>query len=260
MVRLMSVCLAAALFQADEDALAKLKPGAALAKAQPAWGKKKGCHVKLELTSTLLSNELQGVEKAEFDGKLVKDFVALRGSAELYARGPEKLIRQDREFVEPRRATGKVNRIGLMTRNPAIVVAELFRFPAGAQFGADEKVDGVDCRILETNADEKTMIDQIKEVSGNLKALEAYYIKDLTAVTDRKNSTSAYKVWLSKSTLLPARLEWTLTIVVNKKAIPFAADQVPDQFQAAYVYLFPKYDTELEIQVPPAVKAKLGAP
>lgn len=260
MMRLVWVCLAASLLQADEDALAKLKPPHALSKAQPVWARKKGCHVKLEMTSTLLSTELKGIEKAEFEGKLVRDFVALRGSAELYARGPEKLIRQDKDFVEPRRATGRVNRIASMVRNPAIVVAELFRFPAGAQYGADEKVDGVECRILETKADEKTMVDQIKEVSGNLKALEAYYIKDLTAVTDRKNSTSAYKVWLSKSTLLPARLDWTLTIVVNKKAIPFGADEVPDQFEAAYIYLFPKYDTELEIQVPPAVKAKLGAP
>jgi hypothetical protein len=260
MLRLVSICLAATLFQADEDAISKLKPTQALGKGRDAWGKKKGCHVKVEMTSTLLSTELRALEKAEFEGKLVRDFLALRGTAELYAKGPEKLIRQDKDFVEPRRATGRVNRIGIMLRNPAIVVAELFRFPAGAQYGADEKVDGVDCRILETNADEKTTVEQIKEISGNLKALEAYYIKDLTAVTDRKNSTSAYKAWISKSTLLPARLEWKLTIVVNKKAIPFGADEVPDQFEAAYVYLFPKYDSDLEIQVPPAVKAKLGAP
>ena len=252
--------LAAALVQADEDPMAKLKAPQALLKAKEAWTKKKGVHHKLQLTSSLLANELKGVEQVSFSGKLVKDFASLLGDAEVYARGVDKLIRQDKNFVEPKQASGKNNRTGSLVRNPAVVVAELFRFAGGASYGADEKVGDVDCRIVETAADERTIMEQIKEVSGTLKSLEAYYIKDFTSITDRKQSTSVYKAWMSRSTLLPARLEWTLTIVVNKKAIPFGGDQVPDQFEAAYVYHFPKYDTELEIQVPPQVRAKLGGP
>jgi len=259
MMRLAVACLAAAAFQAADD-WAKMKAPQALAKSQSAWGKKKGCHVKVDITSTLLSAELRALEKAEFEGKLIRDFMALRGSAEIYGRGTEKLVRQDNAFVEPRRAGGRLNRTSTFARNPAVVVGELFRFAAGSTFGADEKVGDVECRIVETAADEKTVIDQVKELTGNLKALEAYYVKDLTSVTDRKKSSSVYKAWISKESLLPARLEWKLTIVVDKKTIPFGGDQVPDQFEASYVCLFTKYNSELEVQIPPAVKQKFGEP
>lgn len=260
MMRLAILCLVAAAFQADDDAFAKLKAPQALTKAQPAWTKKKGCHVKVDITSSLLAAEMKGVEKAEFEGTLIRDFMALRGTAEIYGRGAEKLIRQDRDFVEPRRATGKNNRTASVTRNPALVVAELFRFNGAATFAVDEKVGDVDCRVVETAADERSLIEQVKEVSGTLKSLEAYFVKDFTSVTDRKKSTSIYKAWLSKSTMLPAKLEWELTIVVNKKAIPFGADQVPDEFKASYIYLFTKYDSELEVEIPAPVKAKFGQP
>jgi hypothetical protein len=260
MMRVAVVCLVASAFQAAENPWEKMKAPQALAKSQAAWPKKKGCHVKMDVTSTLLSSELRALEKAEFEGKLVKDFMALRGAAEIYGRGPEKLVRQDNAFVEPRRATGRLNRTATFCRNPAVAVGELLRFSAGATFGADEKVGDVECRIVETAADPKTLIDQIKELTGDLKALEAYYIKDLTAVTDKKKSTSAYKAWIAKATYLPARLEWTLTIAVDKKTIPFGADQVPDQFEASYVFLFTKYDSELQVEIPPPVKAKFGQP
>src|SRR5688572_12818159 len=58
MGRWMGVFLAAALVQADEDAMAKLKAPQALVKAKDAWAKKKGAHTKLDLTSSLLANEL----------------------------------------------------------------------------------------------------------------------------------------------------------------------------------------------------------
>jgi hypothetical protein len=260
MVRFAALVLAAAAFQAEDEALAKLKAPQLLTKAQPAWTKKKGCHLKIEITSSLLAAELRGVEKAEFEGKLIRDFMAIRGTAEIYGRGTEKLIRQDNTFVEPRKANARNNRTGTIARNPAVVVAELFRFAGGATFGADEKVGDVECRVIETAADEKSLMDQVREVTGSLKALDAYYIKDMTSVTDRKKSTSVYKAWIAKGTLLPARLEWTLTIAVNKKAIPFGGDEVPDQFEAAYIYHFTKYDTELQVDVPPVVKQKFGAP
>ena len=260
MARLAALCLAAALFQGNEDPIGKLKAPQVLAKTQPAWAKKKGCNLLVDITSSLLAAELRGVEKAEYAGKLLRDFVVLKGSAEIYGRGAEKLVKQDNAYVEPRKAGTKLNRLAVIARNPALVVAELFRFGGGATFGADEKVGDVDCRIVETAADERTVFEQVKEVTGGLKSLDAYYIKDMSAITDRKKSTSTYKVWLSRTDLLPAKLEWTLTIVVNKKAIPFGADEVPDQFEASYVFLFTKYDTNLDVEIPPAVKQKFGAP
>ncbi len=260
MIRLAALILAWAALQEGGDALGTLKAPQALTKSRDAWAKKKGCHVKVDVTSTLLSAELRALEKAEFEGKVVRDFMWLRGSAEIFGRGTEKLVRQDNNYVEPRRASGRLNRTGSLTRNPAVVLDELFRFTRGATFGADEKSGDVECRIVETAADERTLMEQVKEVTGSLKALEGYFIKDFTSVTDRKKSTSKYKAWISRADLLPARLEWTLTITVNKKSIPFGADEVPDQFEVSAVYLFTKYDTELQIDVPPAVKAKFGAP
>jgi hypothetical protein len=259
MGRLAVVVALAAFLQAEED-LSKLKAPQYLAKVQPNWTKKKGCHVKVEVNSPLLGSEMRAPEKAEFTGKLVKNFMGLRGSAELYGRDAEKLIKQDNLYVEPKRATSKLNRIGTVTRNPAPVMAELFRLAGASSFGADEKLKEEDCRVVQTSADERTVVEQIKEVTGSLKSLEAYYIKDMLAVTDRKKSNSAYKVWFSKKTLLPVRLEWTLVIAMNKKAIPFGADQIPDEFESTYAYDFSKYDTDLHIEVPVAVKQRFGAP
>jgi len=256
MARILAALLALAAFQADDE---KLKPGQFLTKVQGAWAKKKGCHLAMDVSSALLSSEPK-IEKAEFQGKLIKDFMAVRGSAEMYGRGTEKLIRQDKDFVEPRKATGKTNRIGSLTRHPSLVAAELFRFQAPATFGADEKQGDVDCRVIETSADEKTVMDQIREVTGTLKSLEQYYIKDFTSITDKKKSTSTYKAWIAKDTNLPVRIEWKLTIAINKKAIPIGGDQIPDQFDTDYVYKFTKYDTELQVDVPPQVKAKFGQP
>jgi len=132
MTRTLAALLALAAFQADDE---KLKPGQFLTKVQGLWAKKKGCHLAMDVTSALLSAEPK-IEKAEFEGKLIRDFMAVRGSAELYGRGTEKLIRQDKEFVEPRKATGRVNRVGSLSRNPSLVAAELFRFQAPATFGA----------------------------------------------------------------------------------------------------------------------------
>jgi hypothetical protein len=260
MVRLAGAILAAALLQAPEDPLAKLKAPQAVAKVREAWAKKKGCAVKLEVTSSLMAPEMRGVEKAEFDGFVLKDFAVLLGSAEIYARGTEKLIKQDKEYVEPRKANAKNNRIGTVTRNPAVTLGEVFRFAASAAFGSDEKVGAEECRIIETAADERTIIAQVKELTGNLKSLEAYFVKDMTAVTDKKKSTSAYKLWVSTKTALPVKLEWTLTIAMDKRAIPFGGDQIPDEIVATYVMEFSKFDAEIEVQVPAAVKQKLGGP
>ena len=259
MGRIALVVALSAAMQAGDDA-AKLKAPQYLAKAQPGWTKKKGCHLKVEITSSLLSAEIRAAEKAEFDGKLVKDFMGLKGTAEIYGRGADKLVRQDNAYVEPRKANSKLNRVATVTRNPALVVAELFRFAGASSFGADEKVKEEECRVVQTAADERTLVEQVKEVTGSLKALEQYYIKDMTAVTDRKKSSSVYKAWFNKDTLLPVRLEWTLTIAMNKKAIPFGADQVPDEFEAAYAYEFSKYDTELHIEVPVVVRQRFGPP
>ena len=258
MGRFLVVFLAAApLFQADDDQ--SKKPSQVLTRGQQNWNKKKGCTLAMDVTSILLSGE-QKVEKADLDGKLIRDFMAVRGTAEIYGRGTEKLIRQDNAFVEPRRASARLNRVGSLARNPSLVAAELFRFQAAATFGADEKHGTEECRIIETAADEKTVMDQIKEVTGNLKSLEAYFIKDFTSIADRKKSTSTYKAWISKATTLPARIEWKLVIAINKKTIPMGGDQIPDQFDIDYAYEFTKYDTELQIEIPPAVKAKFGAP
>jgi hypothetical protein len=257
MARFLALVLAAApLFQAEEEFK---KPQQVQSKAQQNWNKKKGCHLKMEVTSVLLSAEPK-VEKAEFEGKLLREFMAVRGSAELYGRGVEKLVRQDSAFVEPRRASARLNRISSLSRNPGLVAAELFRFQGGATFGADEKSGGEECRVIETAADEKTVMDQIKEVTGNLKSLEQYYIKDFTSITDRKKSSSTYKAWISKATTLPARIEWKLSIAINKKSIPIGGEQLPDTFDIDYVYEFTKYDTELQIDIPAPVKAKFGQP
>lgn len=258
MGRVAALLVLAAAFQADENAMGKLKAPQVLAKAQLAWAKKNGCHVELDLASALLSADLLEVEKAKFNGKLLKGLMALQGEAELYGRGPEKLIRKDKEFVEPRAVDGKTNRVGIVTRNPAVVVADLFRFAAAATFGADEKIGDADCRILETAADEKAVGEHIKEVSGGLKTLDKYFIKDLLSVSERKKSTSVYKAWLKKADLMPVRIEWTLTIVVSQGSI--GGEDGPGQFDVRCVYHFSKFDSELDVELPPPVRKKFGAP
>jgi hypothetical protein len=261
MSRIALVFTLAAAFQADEDKIGKLKPPQVLGKAQAAWLKKKGCHFKEDAVSTLLARDGGGEATANFEGKLQKDFAAFTGAADAYARGKDKLIKaRDGSYVEPRKADAALNRTGSILRNPWLTVNELARFAAPAAFAGEEKVGEADCTIVETAADEKSVQEQIKEVTGDLKSLEQYFIRDMSAVADRKKSSSLYKAWISKTDLLVAKVEWTLTIVMNKNAIPFDKDQVPDQIAIKYTMHFTKYDTELELDIPAPVKRYFKLP
>lgn len=261
MSRIALLLALAAAFQADEDKIGKLKAPQVLVKVQAAWAKKKGCHFKEGIVSTLLAREPGQEATAQFDGILVKDFAAFRGSAEAWARGKEKLIKaKDGNFVEPRKADVATNRTGSILRNPWLIVNELTRFAGLAAFGGEEKVGETECTIVETAADEKSVMEQIKEVTGDLKSLEQFYIRDMSTVADRKKSTSLYKAWISRADLLVAKLEWTLTIAMNKKSIPFDEDKIPDQIEIRYTMHFTKYDSELEMELPPAVKRYFKMP
>ncbi len=167
-MRVFALCLAlVAGFQGDEDKIAKLKAPQVLAKAQPAWAKRKGCHFKAEIVSALLSKEGFAPETIGFEGTLIRDFAAFHGSADLFARGREKLIKgKDGLFAEPVKTDGQTNRTGVITRNPSLLLADLFRFSGSAVYGGDEKIGEFDCRIIETAADERSLLDQVKEVTG----------------------------------------------------------------------------------------------
>ncbi len=262
-----------------EDKIGKMKAPETLKKALPEITKKKGYHVNEKVTIPALGGRGGGgqAQEPEFEGVVLKgDLAAMKGALEVYAKGPVTLVKNTKgEFVDPEKLTGQEAQQGTAFKNPALLVAEVFHFLATSAFTNDEAVEGVDCKIVETFADPKTTEDQIKRLldriskqipdqggggggGGGMGGMGGM-LGQLSNYVDKKASSSTYKMWLGKNDLLPYKIEWTLTIVVDKAKIPggFGA-QVPDKLEAMTVLKISKYDEALEVDWPKEIRAKFG--
>jgi hypothetical protein len=244
----------------QEDKIGKKKAPEALKLAGAEMAKKKGYHAGEKITLPQLGGQGGGQEPS-FDGIVLKDICAMKGSAEVYAKQAVTLVKNTQgQFVDPEQLQGAEQTIAASFRNPWIFVQEVTsRFAATSGFGNDEAVDGVDCKVAETFADEKTTQEQIKEVSSRIGQLRQYGVRDISGFTDKKASNSSYKVWIGKTDLLIRKIEWTLTIAIDKNKIPGGfGQQMPDKVEAKTELTFSKYDESLDWEWPKEIKAKFG--
>lgn len=245
----------------DKDLIGESKAPVILKKVQGVVAKAKGYHASETVTTPQMGRGGQGGgETPSFEGIVVKDVAAMKGSAELYAKATTVLVKSKQgQFLPPSSFNGQEGTIAGSFRNPAVVMAEYLRFAATAFYDGDEAVEGIDCRIVATTADERTLADQIKEISANMGELKRFGVGDISGYVDKKSSTSSYKAWVGKTDLKVYRLEWHLELIVDKDKIPGGFGQgLPDKIEASVEIKISKYDEELDWDWPKEIKAKFG--
>ena len=137
-----------------KDKLKKLKPGAAVLKSTANMWKLKGYHVAESASAA-------GQGPISFTGVARGDFCQLKGPADVYARRDQYLVKDSSgRFVAPDQSN---SREAGTARNPWLFLVDLKKFGKIAIWNGEDTVNGVECRIAESSADEKTMLAQINE-------------------------------------------------------------------------------------------------
>lgn len=249
----MNLALVLALLLQDEDKIGKDKAPGIVKKATAEVAKKKGMHFTEAVSISAMQDQ-----SSTFDGVQKKDFAAAKGSAEIYAKGAQYLVRSGGTFVNPDKLQGQDGVAAGSFRNPYLFLQDVAKLAGTASWGNDAEVDGVACKVADLVADEATVKAQIKEFSDNLPQ-QARQFGDVSNLIDSKKTTSTYKVYIGKKDLLIYKIEWVLKPVVKENALP---PQVPmDQLEgleAKTELTFKKYDEELDIDIPKEIQQKFG--
>lgn len=239
------------------DKIGKQKAPAVLAKAVADAQKRKSAAVK---ENVMLSAPAQTVSSA-FEGVLRKDFVAVKGTAEIYAKGGTYLVSSDGAFVAPEGIKGLPGTQAASFKNPALLLADLARAAAAATYDRDLAHEGKDCKVIDLAADVTLRKQYLQELSvrlaGPLKERAGALLAqvDLATLFDEKVSAAWFKVWVGKDDLILHKMEWGFEPRV-KQDLPF---KVPS-FEVSWhtEIKFSEWDREIKLDVPAAVKAKFG--
>jgi hypothetical protein len=201
-----------------------------------------------------------------FDGVLRKDFAGVKGTLEIYAQGTKTLVNTGARFDAPEEIEGQAQLQAATFRNPALLLSEVSKLVASAQFLSEETIDGKECRELTFVADEATLKQYLKEagdrLARQLKALAGGFAGAInsTGMMDEKASVATYSVLVGKEDLLVRRLTFVLKPKINPKSLP---PQVPPQFaqmalDQRYEVKFSRWDEDVPLEIPAAIKAKWG--
>src|SRR5207237_6461187 len=118
--------------------------------------------------SAELSAGPQKLPPSKYEGVMHKDFAAVKGSAEIYARGATYLVNLGGRFDPPDELEGQEGFSAQSYKNPALLLDELGKNSAPAQFGPDETVDGKDCKVVDVAADAALTKQHLKEFGDRL--------------------------------------------------------------------------------------------
>jgi len=257
--------LAFSLAAFGDDKIGNSKAPEIFKKVAAELAKKKGYHVVEKATVPGLGGRggggMPGMQDQSFDGVVkYKDFAALKGAAEVYCKGAITLTKNPQgKYVEPKDLEGQDGMTAGAVRNPAVVYADALRFHGPATFTGDEKFGEIDCKVAETWADTASTEQQLKDVVKNIKLPAQAGNMDVMQIVDKKKSQSAYKIWVGKEDLLFHKIEWTITIAIDKTKVPggFGA-QLPDKLDAKVDIEIKDYDKDLDIEIPKEIKARFG--
>lgn len=254
--------LALSLAAYGDDKIGNSKAPEVFKKVKAELDKKKGYHAAEKYTLGGLPGGGGGGLPGEqsFEGVVKKDFAALKGSAEVYCKGAVTLVRNAQgQYVEPKQLDGQDGVVAGTVRNPAVVYADILRFSGAATFTSDEKLGEKECKIAETWADGASTEQQLKDIAKNIKLPAQAGNVDVMQFVDKKKSSSSYKVWVGKEDLLFHKIEWTISLSIDKTKIPGGfGDRMPDKIDAKYDIEIKDYDKDLDVEVPKEIKARFG--
>jgi hypothetical protein len=209
----------------------------------------------------------QAQAAATYEGVLRRDFAAVKGSQEIYARGTQYLVNTGGRFDPPEDLQGQEGFQALSFRNPSLYFADLSRLAGSAAFGADETVDGKDCRAIDFLVDAALIKQYLKELGDHVeKAMRgapgagglfgAGGVFRLSNALDEKTTVATYRVCVGKADLLPYRLEFVMRPKIKPGSLP-AEIKLPDLDQKLDLK-FTKWDQDVPFDIPAFIKAKWG--
>ncbi|HLY75395.1 MAG TPA: hypothetical protein VKU80_14840 [Planctomycetota bacterium] len=244
----------------DGDKIAKDKAPVVLKKALAEIQKKKNSAIS---ESSELATGPRKVANT-FDGVLRKDFAAVKGGAEIYAKGATTLVNTGGRFDSPDDLQGQ-DALGAQSfKNPSILIDEVGKVASMPQFGQDESVDGKDCKTVDLVADPallrsqlKTWADRMNQMFKSQLGFAGAQVFDLRNAMDEKGSMATYHVCVGKDDLLVYRIQWVIRPKVKPGSLPPTL-RLPEDMDQKVDVKFSKWDEDVPVDIPVVVKAKFG--
>jgi hypothetical protein len=237
----------------EADKIGKDRAPVTALKALAEVQKKKGAAI----SETGALSALQQASSS-FQGVLRKDFAAVKGSAEIYAKGRNSIIRTGDRYDQAANLRGEEALAVACFKNPSIMLGDAARVVATAAYLNDEAVEGKDCKVVSLTGDPRLIKEHLQEVAEVVqKQLTGFaremYSGNLTSYLDDKNSTSKFVLWVGKADLLVYRMEWALE--TETKPAPLApAVKITRKCEVK----FSQWDEDVPFDIPAPVKAKWG--
>jgi hypothetical protein len=245
----------------DVDKIGKDKAPVVLKKALSEVQKKKSAAIK-EVAE--LSAGPQKIPASTFEGILRKDFAAVKGASEVYAKGSFYLVNLGGRFDPPDQVEGQDAFAAQSYKNPSILLDELGRNSSPPQFGPDETVDGKECKALDVVTDAALLKQHLKEFGDRLNrsmrgmtGFAGAQIFDMKNAIDEKNTPSTYHVCIGKDDLLIHRIDFVIRPKIKPGALP-AQIPLPNDMVQKIDVSFQKWDEDVAFDIPAFIKGKWG--
>ena len=199
-----------------------------------------------------------------FDGVLRKDFAAVKGTAEVYAKGSSYLVNTGARFDPPDELQGQDAAQAGSFKNPSLYFPDLQKIAASATFGGDEVVDGKDCVVIDFVASQELIRQYIKELADRLSrrrgpgGLGGFGggVFNLSSAIDEKKTIATFRACVGKADLLLYKLEFVMKPELRPNALPREV-RIPPLDQKTEVK-FSKWDEEVAFDIPAFIKTKWG--
>ena len=245
----------------DVDKIGKDKAPVVLKKALAEVQKKKSAAIK-EVAE--LSAGPQKVPASTFEGILRKDFVAVKGAAEMYAKGSFYLVNRGGGFDPPDQVQGQEGFAAQSFKNPSVILDDLGRNSTLPQFGPDETVDGKECKVVDVITDAALVKQFLKEFGDRLNralagqtGIAGAQIFDLKNAMDEKNTASSFHICIGKDDLLIYRIDFVVRPKIKPGSLP-PQIPLPDDMMHKVDLHFSKWDENVPFDIPGFIKGKWG--
>ncbi len=242
----------------DGDKIGKDKAPVVLKKALAEIQKKKGAAVVEDAEMGAGPRKM----KANYEGVMKKDFAAVKGAAEVYARGSTYLVNSGGHFDPPEDTPDGAG--GGSFKNPSLLIDEVGKVGSAPQFGPDEMVDGKDCKVVDVAADPALLKQQLRDFGERLNKMfkaQAQFggaqVFDFRNMTDEKNSAATYHICVGKDDLLIYRIDYVLRPKLKPGSLP-PQMRLPEDMDQKVDVKFSKWDEDHAMEIPGVVKAKWG--
>jgi hypothetical protein len=257
----MLLALGASAQDKKEDRIGKDKAPTVLKKALAEVAKKKSAAIA---ESAELTAGPQKLPPSKFEGVMRKDFAAVKGDAEIYARGSTYLVNLGGRFDPPDELEGQEGFGAQSYKNPYLILEELARNTALPMFGPDETVDGKDCKVVDVVPDAALLKQHLREFGDRLnRAIKKQaqgtlgQVFDLKNSMDEKTTAASYHICIGKDDLLIYRIDYVIKPKVKPGALP-PQFKIPGEMDQKIDLHFSKWDEENPFEIPGVIKTKWG--